>query len=122
MKPLFEDFDITKIGYVTKNQFTRILKQFGFIPPDEGLFNLLLKKYMDKKNLSEVNYYEFIRDVDKYNEAGLQMSLAHTNTFKDFENQPRTSKATIRHEVPEDLADLLGRIRRIIKERRIRVS
>jgi len=28
LKPLFEDFDITKIGYVTKNQFTRILKQF----------------------------------------------------------------------------------------------
>ena len=34
LKPLFEDFDITKIGYVTKNQFTRILKQFDFIPKD----------------------------------------------------------------------------------------
>lgn len=32
LKPLFEDFDITKIGYVTKNQFTRILKQFDFVP------------------------------------------------------------------------------------------
>jgi len=28
LKPQFEDFDITKIGYVTKNQFVRILKQF----------------------------------------------------------------------------------------------
>lgn len=28
LKPQFEDFDITKIGYVTKNQFCRILKQF----------------------------------------------------------------------------------------------
>lgn len=68
LKPLFEDFDITKIGYVTKNQFTRILKQFDFIPKDDKSFNLLLKYYMDKGNLNEVNYYRFIRDVDKYNE------------------------------------------------------
>ncbi len=51
MKPLFEDFDITKIGYVTKNQFVRILKQFELIPKNERQFNLLLKKYMDKGNL-----------------------------------------------------------------------
>lgn len=66
LKPQFEDFDITKIGYVTKNQFCRILKQFGMTPPSDALFNLLLKKYMDKGNLSEVNYYDFIRDVDRY--------------------------------------------------------
>ena len=66
LKPQFEDFDITKIGYVTKNQFCRILKQFGLTPPTEALHNLLLKKYMDKNNLDEVNYYEFIRDVDRY--------------------------------------------------------
>ena len=57
LKPLFEDFDITKIGYVTKNQFTRLLKQFDLIPNNERQFNLLLKKYMDKGNLNEVNYY-----------------------------------------------------------------
>lgn len=55
---------------------------------------------MDKGNLSEVNYYQFIRDVDKYNEDGKIISLAHTNTFKDFEYQPRTTKAVIRHEIP----------------------
>lgn len=52
LKPLFEDFDITKVGYVTKNQFTRILKQFDFIPKDDHAFNLLLKRYMDKGNLN----------------------------------------------------------------------
>ena len=57
LKPLFEDFDITKIGYVTKNQFTRILKQFDFVPKNDREFNLLLKKYMDRGNLNEVNYY-----------------------------------------------------------------
>lgn len=52
LKPLFEDFDITKNGYVTKNQFTRILKQFDFIPKDDFSFNLLLKRYMDNGNLN----------------------------------------------------------------------
>jgi hypothetical protein len=52
MKPLFEDFDITKIGYVTKNQFVRILKQFNYVPKNESDFNLLLKKYMDRGNFS----------------------------------------------------------------------
>lgn len=52
LKPLFEDFDITKIGYVTKNQFMRILKQFEFVPKNDQQFNLLLKKYMDRGNLN----------------------------------------------------------------------
>ena len=67
LKPRFEDFDITTIGYVTKNQFCRILKQFDLVPPTEHLYNLLLKKYMDRGNLADVNYYEFIRDIDRYN-------------------------------------------------------
>lgn len=52
LKPLFEDFDITKIGYVTKNQFTRLLKQYDLIPSNEQQYNLVLKKYMDKGNLN----------------------------------------------------------------------
>ena len=74
LKPLFEDFDITKIGYVTKNQFTRLLKQYDLIPNNEQQFNLVLKKYMDKGNLNEVNYYQFIRDIDEYNEDSKAIS------------------------------------------------
>jgi Ca2+-binding EF-hand superfamily protein len=84
LKPLFEDFDITKIGYVTKNQFTRILKQFDFIPKDDHAFNLLLKRYMDKGNLNEVNYYQFIRDVDKYNEDSKAISKTYADSFTGF--------------------------------------
>lgn len=84
LKPLFEDFDITKIGYVTKNQFTRILKQFDFIPKDDFSFNLLLKRYMDNGNLNEVNYYQFIRDVDKYNEDSKLISQTYADSFIGF--------------------------------------
>ena len=122
MKPLFEDFDITKIGYVTKNQFTRILKQFDFIPKDERSFNILLKRYMDKGNLNEVNYYEFIRDVDKYNEDSKAISEKYASSFAGFVKGPRPNKATISNENPQDLEDLLARIRRKVKEERIRVS
>ena len=122
LKPRFEDFDITKIGYVTKNQFCRILKQFDLTPPNEQLTNLLLKKYMDKNNLDEVNYYEFIRDVDRYGEIGLNLSKTHTDRFADYKYKPRESKATIRFQAPDDLTDLLARLRRTVKEKRIRVS
>lgn len=122
LKPLFEDFDITKIGYVTKNQFTRILKQFDFVPSDDRLYNLLLKLYMDRGNIDEVNYYQFVRDVDKYHEDGQALSLAHTSQFESFKQQPRTHKAVIRDDVPDGLEDLLNRIRSIVKERRIRVA
>lgn len=51
LKPHFEDFDITKIGYITKNQFLRILDQFDVMPKNSDDVNLLLKKYIDKGNL-----------------------------------------------------------------------
>jgi len=54
--------------------------------------------------------------------VGQNISKTHTDTFKDFNYQPRNSKATIRHQRPENLEDLLSRLRRLIKEKRIRVS
>jgi hypothetical protein len=77
---------------------------------------------MDKNNLDEVNYYEFIRDIDRYGEVGLNLSKTHTDRFADYQYKPRESKATIRHQAPDDLTDLLARLRRTIKEKRIRVS
>lgn len=115
LKPIFEDFDITKIGYVTKNQFTRTLKQFDLLPKDDLSFNLLLKKYMDKGNLNEVNYYQFIRDVDKYNEESKVISKTYADSFIGFENVPKTFKAAITTDVPQDLNDLLGKLRRKVK-------
>lgn len=77
---------------------------------------------MDKGNLNEVNYYEFIRDVDKYNEDSKEISQNYANSFIGFEKRPRPNKATISNEYPQDLQDLLSRIRRKVKEERIRVS
>lgn len=66
IKNHFMDFDVTKQGFITKNQFLRILDMFR-IKADERSMNLILKKYADKGNLNEINYFDFCRDVDLYN-------------------------------------------------------
>lgn len=77
---------------------------------------------MDKGNLNEVNYYRFIQDVDKYNEVSKQISKTYADSFTGFENKPRPNKAVISNEIPQDLNDLLGKLRKKVKEERIRVS
>lgn len=39
---------------------------------------------MDNRNLNEVNYYQFIRDVDKYNEDSKIISQTYANSFAGF--------------------------------------
>ena len=77
---------------------------------------------MDRGNLADVNYYEFIRDVDLYNEIGQQLSKSHTDNFQNYSYKPRQTNATIRSHAPDDLNDLLARLRRVVKEKRIRVA
>lgn len=89
IKPHFEDFDKTKQGYVSKNQFLRILNQFRLFP-DENALNLILKRYMDKGSVDEVNYYEFCKDVDIYDE-GVEISKKYAQSFLDYKkplNEP----------------------------------
>ena len=37
--------------------------------PDEKELNLLLRKYIDRGNLDQVNYYEFCKDVEIQDEG-----------------------------------------------------
>jgi Ca2+-binding EF-hand superfamily protein len=63
LKPMFQDFDVTKCLHVTKHQFLRTLGQLGVSAP-ESVLNTLLKAYMDKGNVDEVNYFDFCNDID----------------------------------------------------------
>lgn len=63
LKPMFQDFDITKNCHVSKIQFMRVLNQLGIMASDQ-IMNLLLKKYMDMGNLDEINYVDFCNDID----------------------------------------------------------
>jgi len=50
---------------VTAEQFRRVLKELGLIPPEESLFQILLRKYFDKGNIREINYFKFCADIDR---------------------------------------------------------
>ena len=63
LKPLFQDFDITNNSHVTKMQFSRVLTQLGIIASDSTM-NLVLKRYMDKGNVDEINYVDFCNEID----------------------------------------------------------
>jgi hypothetical protein len=41
------------------------MKELALIPPDEALFQLLIRKYLDKGNIREINYFKFCADIDR---------------------------------------------------------
>ena len=63
MRPIFQDFDTSRTGHVSRNQFFRVLNQLNLAPSEEAI-RLLLKRYIDKGNMEEVNYMDFCKDVD----------------------------------------------------------
>jgi len=77
---------------------------------------------MDKGNVDEVNYVDFCEDID----SGEQLF----GVGKDFNNstnyipktQPRTSNAEIIRNTPDDVDDVIARIRVKCKQQGIRIS
>jgi Ca2+-binding EF-hand superfamily protein len=65
LKPSFQDFDKAKCCHVTTQQFGRVLKKLGLIPTSDQVFDLISRKYFDKGNTKEINYFSFCHDVDK---------------------------------------------------------
>jgi len=82
MKPHFQDFDRTKNGYISKNQFSRILHQFNLFP-DAYSLDLIMRKYVDNGNSNEVNFYQFCREVDIFDE-GVDIVKEHIDSFKTY--------------------------------------
>jgi len=96
------------------------LNQFGLFPKEEAL-NLILKRYTDKGTLDEVNYYEFCRDVDIYDE-GVAVSKAYADSFKNWTGSKTEVNRWIYNDKPNDLEDLLAKLRRRTSEFRIRIE
>lgn len=65
LKPSFQDFDRTKSCHVTDQQFQRVLKNLGLLPASDQVYDLIIRKYLDKNNKREVNYFSFVADVDR---------------------------------------------------------
>lgn len=117
VKLYFKDFDKTYTGFVTKNQFLRILAAFNLFPSVEDT-NLLLKHYMNKGNLNEVNYYDFCRDIEAaINEDGVSFSEDYAKLFENPENRYTFNKTSyISNAIPENLNELIIKLQRIVNE------
>ena len=121
LKPVFQDFDITKNGHVTKAQFLRVLDLLKITAPQQDM-QMLLRRYMDKGNVDEVNYVDFTEDVDGEKQLfGVGRDFNHS--FDYFpKTQARTSKAEIVRNTPDDVEDVLARIRSACQQQRIRIG
>lgn len=120
LKPHFMDFDKTRTGHISKNQFLRILTQFGLCPDKEAV-NLIFRRYTDKGNLDEVNYYDFCKDIDLYDVDAKEISKTYYNSFFNPDQPDRNLGSFIKNDHPNDLEDLLAKIRRKAKQHRIRL-
>ena len=121
LKPMFQNFDKTNSGHITKTQFVRVLNQLGLHISDEVL-SLLLKKYMDKGNADEVNYFDFINDVDRPEDMfGAGRDFNHSYDYFAV-TDPRKVEDDIVKLQPEDVDDVLARIRKECSEKRIRLQ
>jgi len=121
LKPVFQDYDKTKCGHVTKAQFLRVVDLLKISAPD-NVAQLVLRRYMDRGNIDEVNYADFCNDVDS-SESLYGVGRGFNHSFDYFpKTQPYVSDASIIKNNPQDLDDVIARIRTICKQRRIRVE
>ena len=121
MKPMFQDFDITRNQHVTKHQFLRTLGLLG-VSANEATLNVLLKAYMDKGNVDEVNYFDFCNDVDSPEQL-FSVGRGYNHSFDYYpKTRPRITGIDIKKDKPEDVDDVIAKLRQTCKEQRIRIS
>lgn len=84
IKPQFQDYDRTNSCHITVEQFRRVMKELKLIPPREELFQVLIRKYLDKGNIREINYFKFCADIDKPEDIFVQYIDKHPKEENPF--------------------------------------
>lgn len=121
LKPMFQDFDTTRNQHVTKHQFLRTLGLLG-VSASETILNCLLKAYMDKGNVDEVNYFDFCNDIDSPEQL-FGVGRGYNHSFDYYpKTRPRVTGVDIKKDQPEDVQDILAKLRQMCKEQRIRIA
>ena len=127
---------------MTDQQFSRVLKNLNLIPANDRVFELILRKYFDKGNTKEINYFQFCADVDRpedmfpgYTSKRPQPdptqveTTARTSTQKAFFSgstreinvlENRFSQQTVN--IANDPTDVEDRLRALVVMKRVRVE
>jgi len=87
MKPLFQDFDRARRGYVSRSQFQRTLTTMGLELPEKSI-GYLCNMYCDYGNHSDFNYVRFLKSIDPLSEdvetALMQLTSPHKSETKSY--------------------------------------
>jgi Ca2+-binding EF-hand superfamily protein len=87
MKPMFQDFDRAERGYVSRNQFARIMSMVQF-ELDEKAIDLLAGIYCDYGNHNDFNWKAFLRAVDPPAQDVEVAMMQMTSPFIAFKPRP----------------------------------
>ncbi len=63
LKLNFKSFDPLNNGHISDTQFFRVLHMFLHKEIAKFSSPLLIRKYLDKDNAREMNYFEFLKDL-----------------------------------------------------------
>lgn len=84
LKPMFVDMDRAKRGFVTRNQFMRVMGNLGF-ELNEMEVGLLSGIYCNNGNHLDFNYVDFLHAVDPPDEATEKAQSQVNAPYKEFE-------------------------------------
>ena len=110
--------------YVAKNPKPEVHLMYGQlgVSTSEDVLNVLLKAYMDKGNVDEVNYYDFCEDVDS-SDALFNVGRGYNHSFDYYpKTRPRPTGVDIKKDKPDDVDDVVAKLRQHCKEQRTRIS
>jgi hypothetical protein len=82
----------------------------------------ILRRYMDKGNVDEVNYYDFVEDVDSGDQFfGAKRDFNHSWNLYPKTQVCETGNDTVRT-MPDGVEDTIARIRKAVSKQRIRIA
>lgn len=82
----------------------------------------VLRRYMDKGNVDEVNYVDFCEDIDNPSQLfGVGRDFNHSFAYFP-KTQARQSGAEVVRNNPDDVDDVIARVRQLCSQQRIRVG
>ena len=141
LKPDFMDFDRSKSQHITQQQFLRVLKKLNLMPENDDVFDLMIRKYCDRGNNKEVNYFKFCKDVDRPEDmfpayqakrpkaTPMDMLGISATQQSSFFKGPTSDLDVInnrfmqpRVEIFNDPSDVEDRLRAAVVERRVRIE
>jgi Ca2+-binding EF-hand superfamily protein len=96
LKENFKDFDHLNSGHISKIQFFRVLHKIMKIDIKREKEDLIIRKYLDRDNTKEMNYFKFLNDIkliiEKLENKENQENLKNENYPEELTPFPKKSE------------------------------